>query len=81
MKAINLQQELNFIHSEKMNISNKDSLYFEMLNIAHVLISNYANAETRKLKSFYAIVYWKTKNFMLSIVNNPNTNGHIKRTR
>lgn len=66
MKAINLQQELKFIHSEKMHIADKDSLSFEILNIAQVLISNYANSETKNLKSFYKIVYWKTKIFMLS---------------
>lgn len=66
MSKFNLQQEIRFIHSEKMNIANKDSLSFEMLNIIQVLISNYANAETKKLKSFYKIAYWKTKNFYLN---------------
>lgn len=63
MKTINFQQELKFIHSEKMNTADKDSLPFEMLNITHVLISNYASAETRKLRIFYKLTYWKTKNF------------------
>ncbi|MFH1833148.1 MAG: hypothetical protein ABH816_03185 [Candidatus Levyibacteriota bacterium] len=63
---INLQQELKFIHSEKMNTVDKNSLSFEMLNIAQVLISNYANAETKKLKSFYRTIYFKTKNFYLN---------------
>lgn len=66
MKAINLQQELKFIHSEKMNVADKNSLSFEILNIAQVLILNYANSETKDLKSFYKIAYWKTKIFMLS---------------
>lgn len=66
MKTFNLQQELKFIHSEKMNITNKDGLPFEMLNIAQVLISNYVNAETKKLKSFYKMIYWKTKKFYLN---------------
>lgn len=63
MNRINLQQEIKFIHSEKMNIADKDSLSFEVLNIAQVLISNYVNAETKKLKTFYKMVYCKTKNF------------------
>lgn len=71
MKTINLRQELKFIHSGKMNLANKNGLPFEMLNIAQVLMSNYANAETKKLKSFYTTVYWKTKKFMLNILKNP----------
>lgn len=63
MKAINLQQEFKFIHSKKMNITDKNDLSFEMLNIAQVLIPNCASAQTKKLKSFYKLIYWKTKNF------------------
>lgn len=63
MKAINLKQELNFIHSKKTNISNKESLSFELLNIADVLITNYINAKTMKMKKFYKMIYRKTKDF------------------
>lgn len=69
MKSINLQQELKFIHSEKMKTSDKGSLTFELLNIADVLISNYVNARTRNLKSFYKIIYQKTKTFYLGRTN------------
>ena len=65
MQTIKLQDELKFIHSEKMNISNKEGLSFQLLNIAHVLIGNYINANTAKMKKFYKIVYLKTKNFYL----------------
>lgn len=63
---MNLQQELKFIHSEKIKTLDKKSLTFELLSIAHVMLSNYANAETIKLKTFYKIVYSKTKNFYLN---------------
>lgn len=66
MSKINLQQELKFIYSEKMSIADKDSLSFETVNIAQVLISNYVNAETKKLKTFYKMIYWNTKNKTLS---------------
>lgn len=69
MNKINLHQELKFIHSEKMNIADKNSLSFEILNITQVLISNYVNAETKKLKTFYKMIYWKTKNFYLAQSN------------
>jgi len=62
---INLQKELKFIHSEKVNISDKENLLFQLLNVGQTLLLNYAAAKTRKLKSFYKIVYLKTKNFYL----------------
>lgn len=65
MKTIKLQHELRFIHSEKTNISNKEGLSFQLLNIADVLITNYVNANTTKMKKFYKIVYLETKNFYL----------------
>ena len=69
MKTINIQQELKFIHFEKINTFNKGDLLFQLLNIAQVILSNYANAETKKLKSFYKIIYQKTKNFYLEQMN------------
>ena len=39
---------------------------FELLNIAGVLLSNYAVADTVAMKSFYNTVYSKTKHFYLS---------------
>jgi hypothetical protein len=65
MKAINIKQELNFIHSEKTNISNKGDLAFQLLNIGDVLIANYINATEAKMKRFYKVIYLKTKNFYL----------------
>lgn len=65
MKTINLDKELKFIHSEKTNISDKESLSFALLNIADVLITNYINAETMKMKRFYKMIYKKTKDFYL----------------
>lgn len=62
---INIQQELKFIHSEKIKISNKDGLPFEVLNIAQTLISNCINTKPVTMKMFYKILYWKTKNFYL----------------
>ena len=64
-KQINSQQELKFIHLEKIKTSNKEGLLFELLNIAQVLISNYASAKTNKEKVFYKTVYHKAKNFYL----------------
>ncbi len=66
---INLRRELKFIHSEKVKMDNKDSLIFELLNIAHVVISNYVNVNIRNLKSFYEIIYFKAKNFYLDQYN------------
>ena len=64
MKILNLQQELEFIHSEKTNISNKKSLRFELLNVAQALMANCISARTIKMKTFYKTVYNKTKNFI-----------------
>mgnify|MGYP001579166912 CR=1 FL=1 len=65
MKVINIKQELNFIHSEKTNILDKEGWAFQLLNIVDVLITNYINANEIKMKRFYKIVYLKTKNFYL----------------
>lgn len=65
MKTINVEQELKFINSEKTNISNKKSLSFELLNITDVLITNYINAKTLRMKRFYKMIYGKTKGFYL----------------
>ncbi len=53
MTTIKLQHELKFIHSEKMNAAHKVGLSFQLLNIADVLITNYINANTVKMKKFY----------------------------
>ena len=65
MKTINTQQELEFIHFEKISTSSKESLSFQLLNTAQVVLSNYENSETKKLKSFYKIIYQKIKSFYL----------------
>lgn len=65
MSTINFQRELKFIHSQKINTFDKESLLFQLLNIAQITLSNYANSETLKLSSFYKIVYQKTKSFYL----------------
>lgn len=70
MSTINLQRELKFIHFQKINIFDKESLLFRLLNIAQTTLSNYANSETRKLRSFYKIVYLKTKDFILKNAEN-----------
>lgn len=69
MKTINIQQELKFIHLEKISTSDKESLSFQLLNVAQTILPNYANAETKKLKSFYKIVYQKIKSFYLERFN------------
>lgn len=69
MKAINLDKELKFIHSEKMNTLDKEGLSFQLLNIADVLITNYINANTVKMKRFYKMTYRKTKDFYLEKFN------------
>ena len=43
MKTIDIKQELNFINSEKKNISRKGDLTLQLLYIAEVLIINYIN--------------------------------------
>ena len=63
MKTINLRQELKFIHNEKMKTSDRESVAFELLNIAGVLLSNYAVAENTTKKDFYSTVYSMTKDF------------------
>lgn len=63
--TIYIQRGLKFIHSEKTNISNKESLSFGLLNIAQPLMSNYINIKTVKMKIFYKTVYCKSKNFYL----------------
>ena len=68
MKTINLQKELKFIHCEKTNTSDKESLPFQLLNVADVLITNYINAKTVKTKEFYKEVYLKTKKYYLERV-------------
>jgi len=68
MRTFNLKKELKFIHSKKISTSDKESLLFQLLNIAQTLLFNYADSETRKLKSFYKIVYLKTKKFYLKKV-------------
>ena len=70
MNIINLQKELKFIHSKKINTSNKESLSFQLLNIGQTLLLNYAISETKKLKYFYKMVYLKTKNFYLKNFKN-----------
>ena len=65
MKTIDIKQELNFINSEKKNISRKGDLTLQLLYIAEVLIINYINANRIKMKRFYKIVYLKTKSFYL----------------
>ncbi len=65
MKTINLQRELKFIHYKQVKTLEKDSLMFELLNIAQTMLSNYAVSETKKVKLFYQIVYFKTKSFYL----------------
>lgn len=70
MIAINLQQELRFIYSEKNKISNAESLQFQLLNIADVLFTNYVNEDAVKMKRFYKTIYIKTKNFYLKQYTN-----------
>lgn len=65
MKTLNLQQELKFVHSEKTKDLDKKSLSFDLLNIAGVLLANYATAEIIAMKNFYHNVYSKTKKFYL----------------
>ncbi|MBU4285193.1 hypothetical protein KKF60_01375 [Patescibacteria group bacterium] len=64
MEDFNLNKECKFISFEK-SILNKKSLVFELLNIANVLLANYAEARKKKTKDFYKIIYSKTKNFYL----------------
>jgi hypothetical protein len=65
MQDLNIQQELRFIHREKTKISEKESVNFELLNIAGVLLANYVTAKTKRMKNFYSGVYSKTKYFYL----------------
>ena len=81
MSTINLQRESKFIHSHKINTFDKESLLFRLLDIAQTTLSNYANSETKKLKSFYKIVYLKTKDFILKKSNPPSrkaTEGQVR---
>lgn len=65
MITINTDQELHFIHSEKVQTSDKEGMSFQLLNIAVVLITNYINANTARTKKFYKMIYLKTKKFYL----------------
>ncbi len=65
MKIISLEKELKFIHKEKLETLEKDSLIFKLLNVAETTLLNYAVSETKKLKLFYQIIYLKTKSFYL----------------
>lgn len=63
MEKFNFEQELKFIHYEKINISNKDSSQFKLLNILQALLVDYMNPENVKKKSFYKMIYCMTKDF------------------
>lgn len=65
MEKIDLQKEINFIHSEKANTSDKNGFGFQLLNAAQAVISDYTLSKTIKLKSFHKMIYFKTKNFYL----------------
>lgn len=65
MRTINLQQELKFIHFEKIHVYNKENLQFKLLNIAQTIISNYINTKKIKMKAFYKMIYDKNKKFYL----------------
>ncbi len=64
MKNFDFDQEWKFIDYKKRALDKK-SLGFELLAVAQVLLFNYDNAETKKMRNFYKIVYLKTKKFYL----------------
>lgn len=69
MNKINVNKELKFISSEKFKTKDKEGLLFQLLNVAHVIITNYINAKTKKMKGFYKMVYLKTKEHYLEKVS------------
>jgi hypothetical protein len=65
MNKLNVNKELKFIHSEKINLFNKKSLQFELLNIAQTMLSSYINEKTIKTRTFHKTIYFLTKDFYL----------------
>ncbi|MFH1457153.1 MAG: hypothetical protein ABIF17_03530 [Patescibacteria group bacterium] len=63
MKKFNFEKELKFIHYEKCKNLDKKGTPFELLNILQALLVDYINPENVKKKSFYKMIYCKTKSF------------------
>lgn len=63
-KTLNLEQELTFIKNKKSNVHSKTLLRLELLDIAQVILSNYATTEDIKLKRFNKVIYSKIKKFV-----------------
>jgi len=71
MKAINLNKEWEFIGSEMKSFSEKNVPYLirEVLFAARIMLHKYSDTKERKMKSFYKLIYLKSKKYYLERVH------------
>lgn len=75
MKTINLHTEQIFIDAEVRTFISRNvpQLIRELLLCADVILLKYADTKSRKMKSFYKLIYMKTKKYYLERVYHQRT--------